>query len=76
MNSIRVRQGLVEYARSGIVREVEIRSIDRARALRICYRVRQIRDGQLPDRPRDAPCDQCRMKERCETRATLASKFF
>ncbi|NPV62085.1 MAG: Dna2/Cas4 domain-containing protein [Methanotrichaceae archaeon] len=76
MHSTRVRQGLVEYARSGTVREVEIRSIDRARALRIRDRVRQIRDGQLPDRPRDARCDQCRMRERCETRKTLASRFF
>jgi CRISPR-associated exonuclease Cas4 len=74
--STRTQRGLIEYARSGTVREVEIRSIDRSRVLRIRDRVRQIRDGQLPDRPHDARCDQCRLKERCEVKATLASKFF
>jgi CRISPR-associated exonuclease Cas4 len=74
--STRTQRGLIEYARSGTVREVEIRSIDRSRVLRIRDRVRQIRDGQLPDRPHHARCDQCRLKERCEVKATLASKFF
>ncbi len=69
-------RGFVEYPRSAAVREVEIHSVDRSRVLRIRDRVRQIKEGQLPDRPEDARCDGCEVKERCETRHSLASKFF
>jgi CRISPR-associated exonuclease Cas4 len=72
----RIERGLVEYPREGTVREVQIHGIDRRRVLRICDRVRQIKDGQLPDRPEDAMCDVCEARERCETRVSLASKFF
>lgn len=72
----RVDRGLVEYPRAGEVREVEIRSSDRRRVLRIRDRVRLINGGKLPDRPKDAPCERCPVTEVCETRSTLASKFF
>ncbi|HPE64113.1 MAG TPA: Dna2/Cas4 domain-containing protein [Methanothrix sp.] len=72
----RVDSGIVEYPRAGEVREVEIRSSDRRRVLRIRDRVRSINGGKLPDRPRDAPCDRCPVLDSCETRHTLASKFF
>ncbi len=73
---IRVDSGLVEYPRSAIVREVEIHSVDKGRVLRIRDRIQQIKDGTLPDRPEDARCDRCVVKDRCETRYSLASKFF
>ncbi|MDM7913512.1 MAG: hypothetical protein QUS09_10485, partial [Methanotrichaceae archaeon] len=47
----RVSMGLVEYPRSSAVREVEIHAVDRSRVLRIRDRVRQIKEGLLPDRP-------------------------
>ena len=72
----RVNLGIVEYLRAGEVREVEIRSSDRRRVLRIRDRVRLISGGKLPDRPREAPCERCPVLESCETRHTLASKFF
>lgn len=72
----KVNRGLVEYPRSAAVREVEIHSVDRSRVLRIRDRVRQIKEGQLPDRPKDARCEGCDVLERCETRHSLASKFF
>ncbi len=72
----KVSRGLVEYPRSATVRAVEIHSIDKSRVLRIRDRIRQIKEGQLPDRPEDARCDECEVKERCETRHSLASKFF
>jgi CRISPR-associated exonuclease Cas4 len=75
-NGERVSRGFVEYPRSAVVREVEIHAVDRSRVLRIRDRVRQIKEGQLPDRPEDARCDGCEVKERCETRHSLASKFF
>ena len=74
--STRVDRGLVEYPWAGEVREVELRSSDRRRVLRIRDRVRAINEGKLPDRPREAPCAGCPVLDSCETRATLASKFF
>lgn len=68
--------GMVEYARAGLVRTVEIHGIDRARVLRIRDRVRLIKQGRLPDRPENAPCQGCRAAETCQTRHSLASKFF
>lgn len=69
-------RGRIEYSRKGIVREVQIHGVDRGRVLRIRDRIQQIKDGQLPDRPKDANCDKCELRERCETRVSFASKFF
>jgi CRISPR-associated exonuclease Cas4 len=71
-----INQGLVEYPRQGLVRAAEIHGVDRARVLRLRDRIRQIKEGQLPDRPEDAPCQACEAKEICETRHSLASRFF
>ena len=73
---VRVEKGLVEYHSSGSIREVQIRSVDRGRVLRIRDRVRLIKAGQLPERPEDAPCQGCSVKDRCETHYSLASRFF
>ncbi|HUS76438.1 MAG TPA: Dna2/Cas4 domain-containing protein [Methanothrix sp.] len=71
-----INQGLVEYPRYGLVRTVQIHSVDKARVLRIRDRIRQIKEGQLPDRPENANCQTCQAAEICETRHSLASKFF
>lgn len=76
MKSRHIDRGLVEYPRQGLVRSVEIHSVDRARVLRIRDRIKMIKDGQLPDRPESAPCQSCMATERCRTRQSLASKFF
>jgi len=76
MNKTHINQGLVEYPRQALVRAAEIHSVDRARVLRIRDRIRQIKEGQLPDRPEGAPCPACEAREICETRHSLASKFF
>lgn len=75
-HKVRIDHGLVEYASSGILRKVQIHSVDRARVLRIRDRIRQIKDGRLPERPDDSPCQRCMASEICETRQTLASRFF
>lgn len=75
-NRTHINQGQVEYPRFGLVRSVQIHSVDRARVLRIRDRIKQIKEGQLPDRPEDAPCQNCSAAEMCETRHSLASKFF
>lgn len=66
----------VEYPRSGVIRTVQIHSVDRGRFLRIRNRVQQIKEGRLPERPEGARCDDCEVREKCETRMSLASKFF
>lgn len=72
----RIDHGLVEYPRSGMVREVRFHSVDRSRVFRLRDRIKQIREGRLPDRPEEARCDGCDLQDRCETRMSLASKFF
>ncbi|MDD1762243.1 MAG: Dna2/Cas4 domain-containing protein [Methanothrix sp.] len=76
IKSEHINCGLVEYPRQGLVRSVEIHSVDRARMLRIRDRIRMIKEGQLPDRLESAPCKSCSATERCQTRQSLASKFF
>lgn len=72
----KIDRGLVEYPRSGAVRSVQIHSVDRGRVLRIRDRIRAIKGGQMPDRPEATRCENCDVRERCETSVTLASKFF
>lgn len=71
-----VKCGIVEYARFFELREVNIMSKDRRRVLELRNRIRKIKDGKMPDRPRDAPCEFCAFKENCSTQRSLASKFF
>jgi len=72
----RIKHCQVEYPRSGVIRTVQIHSVDRGRFLRIRNRVQQIKEGRLPDRPEEARCDNCEVRDKCETRISLASKFF
>jgi CRISPR-associated exonuclease Cas4 len=76
MHRTRIGRGLVEYPREGVVRDIQIHSVDRSRVLRIRDRVRQIKEGRLPDRSEDGRCQSCESRERCETRVSLASRFF
>jgi len=76
MNGAKINRGLIEYPLSGALRDVQIYEVDKARVLRIRDRIRQIKNGRLPDKPTDSPCEKCEMVDRCETRRSLASKFF
>ncbi len=71
-----VEYGFVDYARFFEIRDVVIRSRDRRRVLELRNRVRTIKDGRMPDRARDAPCDLCAFEEDCVTKRSLASKFW
>ena len=71
-----VSSGTVEYARHGIVRNTKIKRSDRRKVLVLAGRIRKIRNGRLPHRPDDAPCDYCSYAELCQVTPTLASKFF
>ena len=71
-----VSSGTVEYARYGIVRNTKIKRADRRKVLVLAGRIRKIRNGRLPYRPDDAPCDYCSYVEICQVTPTLASRFF
>lgn len=71
-----VGSGVVEYARYGVVREVNIRRSDRRKVLVLAGRVKKIKGGRLPERPESAPCDYCGYSGFCQVTPTLASKFF
>lgn len=74
-NSI-VEKGFVEYARWGIVRTVIIKRHERRKILQIREKISRIKDGFMPERPKDAPCQQCNFAGICDVKSTLASRFF
>jgi len=71
-----VKLGYVEYARWGYVREVKLHRYERRKVLQIRNRIKRIQEGFMPERPKDAPCIYCGFSEICETKSTLASRFF
>lgn len=74
-NSI-VENGFVEYARWGKVRQIVIKRDERRQVLRIRDKIKKIRDGFMPERPVDAPCEYCNFVGICDVKSTLASRFF
>ena len=71
-----VDQGVVEYARYGIIRRVKIKRTDRRKVMILMGRIKKIKHGRLPERTKDAPCDYCVYEEFCHVSSTLASRFF
>lgn len=71
-----VDRSICEYARYGIVREVQIKRADRRKVLALASRIRKIRSGKLPQRPNNPPCDYCGFESFCQVTPTLASRFF
>lgn len=71
-----VTRGFVEYARWGTVREVTIKRHERRSVLQLRDRVRKIHDGFMPEKPQDAPCDNCGFEGICDVKSSLASRFF
>ncbi|MDF1533187.1 MAG: Dna2/Cas4 domain-containing protein [Methanosarcinaceae archaeon] len=74
-----VEYGFVEYARYGIVRKVIVRANDRRQILKIGNRVKKIKDGTMPDKKESPLCEHCNFSEmcrKCNTKVSLASRFF
>lgn len=76
MNGGKVELGLVEYAKRCEFREAAIRSNDRRVVLQVLKKIHKIIDGAMPDKPEGAPCQDCGHAGLCETKHSLASKFF
>lgn len=73
---VSVKQGFVEYARFGELRDAKIKRWDRKRVLLILTRVKKVMDGALPGKSKRAPCDHCGFVDMCNTRKSLLSRFF
>lgn len=71
-----VNHSLIEYARYGEFRDVDIKQADKRMALRIKNKVQKIIDGTLPDKPRRVPCESCAFIDLCRVKRSLLSRFF
>ncbi len=71
-----VNHGLIEYARYGEFRDVDIKQADKRMALRIKSKIQKIIDGTLPDKPRRVPCESCAFIDLCRVKKSLLSRFF
>jgi CRISPR-associated exonuclease Cas4 len=58
--------GHVEYIPDGVSRFHTVQPRDRRQVLATLHKIREIRKGELPRHPLNAPCNRCRYKERCE----------
>jgi CRISPR-associated exonuclease Cas4 len=57
--------GIVEHIPSGIARVCEPQPRDRRAALRAIATAKRIDRGDLPRKPRNAPCETCHLQEAC-----------
>lgn len=67
MTGEEVKGGHVEYITDGVSRYHIIQSRDRRQLITTLYKMRFIRDGELPKHPLNAPCVRCRHMEKCES---------
>jgi CRISPR-associated exonuclease Cas4 len=66
MTGNEVSGGNVEYIPDGISRFHTIQPRDRRQLIAALHKIREIRKGELPRRPLNAPCNHCTHKEQCE----------
>jgi CRISPR-associated exonuclease Cas4 len=66
MTGIEVSGGNVEYIPDGISRFHTVQPRDRRQLIAALHKIREIKRGELPRRPLNAPCNRCTYKEQCE----------
>ena len=66
MTGAEVTGGNVEYIPDGVSRFHTVQPRDRRQVIATLHKIRQIRNGDLPQQPLNAPCSRCGYKERCE----------
>jgi CRISPR-associated exonuclease Cas4 len=66
MTGNEVTGGHVEYIPDGASRIHIIQPRDRRQVIATLHKIREIRKGDLPRHPLNAPCNRCKYKERCE----------
>lgn len=76
VSGITVSQGFVEYARFGMVREVKLKRQERRKVLQLRDKIKKIKQGFMPGKPQEPPCEYCGFIDMCDVKSTLASRFF
>ncbi len=66
MTGREVAGGNVEYIPDGVLRFHAVQPRDRRQVIAALHRIRAIREGEMPKRPLNAPCNRCTYKEKCE----------
>jgi CRISPR-associated exonuclease Cas4 len=66
MTGTEVCGGNVEYIPDGVTRFHTVQPRDRRQVIATLHKIRQIRGGDIPQQPLNAPCSRCGYKERCE----------
>jgi CRISPR-associated exonuclease Cas4 len=66
MTGTEVIGGNVEYIPDGVSRFHTVQPRDRRQVIATLHKIRQIRNGDIPQQPLNAPCSRCGYKERCE----------
>jgi CRISPR-associated exonuclease Cas4 len=61
-----VSVGYVEYIPDGVSRFHTIQPRDRRQVIAALHKIREIKNGELPRHPLNAPCNRCNYKEQCE----------
>jgi CRISPR-associated exonuclease Cas4 len=61
-----VSGGYVEYIPDGVSRFHTIQPRDRRQVIAALHKIRELKNGELPRHPLNAPCNRCTYKEQCE----------
>ncbi|MDD1684677.1 MAG: recombinase RecB [Methanoregula sp.] len=67
MTGEEVKGGHVEYIPDGVSRFHTVQSRDLRQLITTLYKIRFIREGELPKHPLNAPCVRCKYIEKCES---------
>ena len=67
MTGSEVKGGNIEYITDGVSRFHEVQPRDRRKVIATLKKLREIREGAMPQHPLNAPCNRCRHREKCES---------
>jgi CRISPR-associated exonuclease Cas4 len=67
MTGEEVKGGHVEYIPDGVSRYHAVQPRDRRQLITTLYKIRFMREGEIPKHPLNAPCVRCKFMEKCES---------
>jgi CRISPR-associated exonuclease Cas4 len=67
MTGEEVKGGHVEYIPDGVSRYHTVQPRDLRQLITTLYKIRFMRDGELPKHPLNAPCVRCKYMDKCES---------
>lgn len=67
MTGKEVKGGHVEYIPDGVSRYHTVQPRDLRQLITTLFKIRLMRDGELPKHPLNAPCVRCKYMEKCES---------